>query len=80
MWSFIEDIKPTDYEKRQVFDVEIKVVVTEHRAEEKVCPHCGTKNKAIFPDDVQNPVQYGPDFKAIATYLNQHQLLPYERI
>jgi len=76
----LEEIQPINYEKRQVFDVEIKVVVTEHQAMEKFCPHCGTKNKGVFPDDVQNPVQYGSEFKALASYLNQYQLLPYDRI
>lgn len=75
----IEEVKP-NYEKRQVFDVKIKIVVTEHQVEKKVCPHCGSKNKGVFPDDVQNPVQYGSGFKALACYLNQYQLIPYDRI
>ena len=76
----LEDIEPAGYRKRQVFDLPpIKVEVTEHRAEHKICPHCGHKNEALFPEDVSQPTQYGPRIKAICTYLSQYQLLPYER-
>jgi len=75
----LEDVQPTGYKKRQVFDLNIEVVVTEHQVEEKLCSHCGAKNKADFPADVQQPVQYGANFKAVGTYLNQFQLLPLER-
>jgi len=76
----LEDIEPVGYRKRQVFDLPpIKVEVTEHRAEEKLCPHCGHKNEASFPEDVSQPTQYGPRIKAVCTYLSQYQLLPYER-
>lgn len=76
----LNEIEPTVSEKRQVFGFEIKKVVTEHQAIEKICPQCGIKNKSIFPDDVQCHVQYGSEVKAVATYLSQYQLLPQERI
>ncbi|MBE3092248.1 MAG: transposase [Actinobacteria bacterium] len=73
-------IVPTGYRKRQVFDLPpIKVNVEEHRAEQKTCPYCGHLNKASFPEDITQQAQYGPRIKAILTYLNQYQLLPYER-
>jgi len=78
--SSLDNIAPAGYRKRQVFDLPpIKVNVEEHRAEEKLCPYCGCKNEANFPEDISQPTQYGPRIKAILTYLNAYQLLPYER-
>jgi transposase len=67
-------------ETRQVFDLPpLQIEVTQHEAEVKMCPHCQTIHTASFPDHVQHHVQYGPRLKAIAVYLTQYQLLPYER-
>lgn len=77
----LKEIEPDGYSKRQVFDLPpIKIKVTEHRAEEKICPHCGQVNRSCFPKGVDQPAQYGPHIKAYAVYLNQYQLLPYGRI
>lgn len=68
------------YDKRQVFDIPPKLLeVTEHQAEIKKCPHCHQQSFAIFPEEVTHLVQYGPRLKAIAIYLLDQQLLPYER-
>jgi transposase len=70
-----------DYESRQVFDLpERPLAVSEHRAQIKCCPHCGHTVRAEFPADVRAPVQYGPRFQSLMVYLNQQQLLPYDRL
>ena len=72
----------SDVEKRQVFDIPPPptIQVCEHRAQIKTCPCCDNRNKASFPALVTQPVQYGNRIQAIATYLNQYQLLPYKRL
>ncbi len=76
----ISSILPKDIEKRQVFDTPpIKIEVTEYQAEIKDCPFCGHKNKGIFPEGVDQPVQYGERIKATGVYLNQQHLIPYDR-
>ena len=78
--SSLEETRAPGYERRQVFDLPpIKVETTERQVEKKLCPHCVCLNKASFPEEVQQPVQYGPRLKGIAVYLSQCQLLPYER-
>jgi transposase len=76
----LKDEKPVKVERRQVHDAEFKIIVTEHSAEHKQCPHCGQVNRAEFPSDVQFPVQYGRNLKALMVYLCIYQLVPYDRV
>jgi len=69
------------YEKRQVFDLPpMRLEVTEHQVEIKRCPHSGREVRASFPAAVAAPVQYGTRFQGLMVYLNQQQLLPFQRL
>src|SRR6266581_3920813 len=66
--------------RRQVVDVPSpRLIVQEHRAEQKQCPRCQHLTLASFPTAVAAPIQYGPLIGAAAVYLTQQQLLPLER-
>jgi transposase len=67
------------YENRQVFDIDIRRLVTEYRAE-IMEDEQGTRFVAPFPEHVRSSVQYGPALKAHAVYLSLYQLLPYDRV
>jgi transposase len=68
------------HRSRQVIDLPpLKLEVTEHQVELKECPHCKFPNEAAFPAEAKTSVQYGSRIKSLLVYLNQYQLLPYER-
>ena len=78
--SSLSEKEANDIERRQVFDIPpSELEVTEHQAEIKQCPNCDHMNKAVFPEDVNAPVQYGARIKSMAVYLKGYQLLPLER-
>jgi transposase len=65
---------------RQVYDIPpIELLVYEHRAEVKNCPHCGVENQAEFSPFANSVVQYGPRLKSMMMYLMEGQLLPSAR-
>jgi len=73
-------VKSNEPEKRQVFEVPpMRLVVSEHQAEEKQCPQCGKINRAAFPADVTQPTQYGPRFRAQLVYLHTGHFIPLAR-
>jgi transposase len=73
-------VSTCDVEKRQLFELpEIKLKITEHQSEKKVCPHCGRENHGTFPSELICPTQYGSNVKALLVYFNNYQLIPSER-
>src|SRR5215510_1146144 len=76
----LQDVECVGYEERQVFDLPaIRIEVTAHRAEIKVCPACGKPSKGTFPDAVTQAVQYGPTVHTWAAYFTNHHHIPVER-
>lgn len=66
-------------ERRQVYDLPpLELAITEHQAEVKRCS-CGYANRADFPPGVNHYVQYGPNIKSLLVYMQDYQLLPFER-
>jgi transposase len=77
----LSSIPVSEIEKRQVFDIPpVKLEVSEHRSEVKICPRCHSVNRGSFPRGVSHSVQYGNRVKSFAVYLNQYQLIPYQRV
>ncbi|MBA3765773.1 MAG: IS66 family transposase [Acidobacteria bacterium] len=66
--------------RQQVWEVvPAKLKVTEHRLALLRCSACGKESQGEFAGAVRSGVQYGPGVKARVLYLQQYQLLPYQR-
>lgn len=66
-------------ERRQVFDVPTaEFDVIEHRTYTVRCA-CGQRHDSVFPAEVSETVQYGPNVRALGVHLTQGQMLPYAR-
>jgi len=78
--SDLSAVAVSEYVRRQVYDVPpVQIEVTEHQGESKNCPGCGRQAQAAFPAHVTQPVQYGPQLKAQASYLNSYHFIPIAR-
>jgi len=77
----LRDQPVLDHEVRQIFELPPqKLVVTEHRAEVKLCPVAGRAVSASFPPGVDAPAQYGARYHSWLVYLRVAQLMPLRRI
>lgn len=75
------DVEVSGWSARQVHDLpSVELEVTEHRSEEKSCPHCGLLNQGRFPSEVSQPIQYGARLKAQMVYLLDGQMIPSNRV
>ncbi len=76
----LQGVEVGGYEERQVFDMPaIRIEVTAHRAQIKVCPACGRANKGPFPAAVTHAVPYGPTVHTWASYFTNQHHIPVER-
>ena len=76
----LADAEVTETVRRQVIEIpEPVAVTTEHQAQTRRCPGCGTCTTAAFPAAVRAPVSYGPRVHALVVYLLARQHLPVER-
>jgi transposase len=68
------DWKPGGFERRQVFDLKIRRVVTEYQAEILINER-GEKIVAEFPEGLVQKAQYGSGVKAQSVYMSTYQLV-----
>jgi transposase len=68
------------HRRQQVWEVvPARLKVTEHRLAVVRCPSCGKATRGELASAVRSGVRYGPGVKARVLYLQQYQLLPYQR-
>lgn len=79
--SNLSDVHGSCSEQRQVFDIpQPKINVTEHRVEKKTCPYCGEVTRALFPENIKGPVQYGDRIRALVAYFSHAHFIPVDRV
>jgi transposase len=66
--------------KRQVMEIPLpKIEVIEHQAHTLCCVQCGKETTASFPDNVEQPVQYGPNLLSYGVWLHVKHQIPFAR-
>jgi transposase len=76
----LEDTVAVGEEERQVYDIPaIRIEVSAHRAEIKICPGCGAENRGEFPENIEPGVRYGTGVKTWAAYFGNQHHIPLER-
>ncbi len=66
---------------RQVVDIPpIEPVYTEYRQYGCRCPTCAHFQKAVYPQGVSAPIQYGSRVEGYVAYLSVYPYLPYQRL
>ena len=76
----LDEIPPTEYERRTKIDIIFEKVVNHVDAEIKICPRCNMQNKGLFPEDMQGPLQYGPGIKGYVVNLLVAQMISLKRV
>lgn len=78
----LSEVPALSEDKRQVFEIIVKMETTEHRIQTKVCfnPLCGHRNQSSYPQGVNHRTQYGSQTRGLFSYLHIQQLLPLNRI
>lgn len=78
----LTDAPALSEDKRQVFNIVVKMETTEHRTQTKMCsnPQCQHRNQSAFPEGVDYKTQYSTATQALFSYLHIQQLLPLNRI
>lgn len=76
----LKNVSSEIYDTRQVYDIEIRHIVTEHQRHIKVCPCCQQTNIGSYPTHVKSETQYGPAIKAFCTMLNVEYKVPFEKV
>lgn len=76
----LADARVMHRRRQQVWEVvPARLKVTEHRLVVLRCGRCGKTTQGEFTGAVRSGMQYGPSLKARVLYLQQYQLLPYQR-
>ena len=76
----LSDAEVAKIEKRKQVDIIYEVVETTFNSETKICPGCGEKNKAAFPDGIDGKVQYGNGIKAAIINFLMVQMMSLQRV